>query len=177
MSEFQGNMKLRQEILKEHSKKQTLKIAAWVCKDKSRFKSLMELFLHGEKIVVQRSAWIVRVVAEEQPVWVRPYIREMLLHCRRPVHNAVKRNVMCMLQFINLSHKLLGLAATVCFDLLLDRQEPVAVKVFAMSVLCNIARREPELQSELRLVITEQMEQAKPAFRSRAKRVLMQLAD
>ncbi len=169
-------MHLRNEILIEHSKRQTKKIADWVCKDKTRFKSLMNLFFYDEPIVVQRSAWIMRVVADEHQDWVRPYVRKMLLYCRKPVHNAVKRNVMYVLQHITLPDKLLGLAATISFDLLLDRKEPVAVKVFAMSVLYNITLREPGLQSELELIIAEQMELAKPAFRSRGATVLKQLA-
>lgn len=168
-------MQLRNEILVEHSKKQTKKIADWVCRDKKRFKSLMNLFFYDVPIIVQRSAWIMRFVVEEHRDWLRPYIRKMLFYCREPVHNAVKRNVMYVLQNITLPDKLLGLAATISFDLLLDMKEPVAVKVFAMSVLYNITLRERGLQSELELCIGEQMELAKPAFRSRGTKILKQL--
>ena len=150
-------------------------IAGWVCSDKSRFKNLMNLFFSDEGLVVQRSAWIVKMVADEQQDWVMPYLRRMLIYCKKPVHDAVKRNVMNILQNITVPDRLLGLAATVSFDLLLDVKEPVAVKVFAMSVLFNISLREPGLQTELRLIITEQMEFAKPAFRSRGTKVLKQL--
>lgn len=151
-------------------------IAGWVCRDKSRFKNLMNLFFSDEILVVQRSAWIVKMVADQQQDWVMPYLRRMLIYCKKPVHDAVKRNVMNILQNVTVPDRLLGLAATVSFDLLLDVKEPVAVKVFAMSVLFNISLREPGLQTELRLIITEQMEFAKPAFRSRGTKVLKQLA-
>lgn len=171
-----SGMDLRTEILKEHSKKQSDKIAAWVCKDKVRFVKLMDLFLHDEYRVVQRSAWIVKKVADEYPEWIQPYLRKMLLYCKKPVHNAVKRNVMNILQEMKLPIRLQGLAVSICFDFLLDTDLPVAVKVFSMTLLHNISIVQPELQLELRIVIQEQMEFAKPAFKSRAAKILKQLA-
>ncbi|MBM2840584.1 MAG: hypothetical protein HW412_1112 [Bacteroidetes bacterium] len=47
------------EILREHSKRQAVRIATWVGRDKKRFRQLIKLFLEGEYRVTQRSAWIV----------------------------------------------------------------------------------------------------------------------
>lgn len=169
-------MNLRNEILKEHSKKQTEKIAAWVSNDQQQFVQLMDLFLHDEYRVVQRSAWVVRQVAEAHPDWIVPYIKKMILYCRQPVHDAVKRNVMGILQETDIPKNLQGLAATVCFDFLADRELAVAIRVFSMSVLFNITKEEPDLRNELKLLIEEQMEFERPAFRSRGAKILKQLA-
>jgi hypothetical protein len=44
---------LKEEILKEHSKKQTLKIAKWVGNNKKRLDELLNLFLFDQYRVVQ----------------------------------------------------------------------------------------------------------------------------
>lgn len=168
-------MNLRQEILKEHSKPQTMKIASWVGDDKKRFDELMNLFLHDEYRVVQRSAWIVKYVADAHPDWITPYLKKMLEYCRKPVHDAVKRNVIRILEQVEIPKRLQGLAATACFDFLASPEEPVAVKVFSMSVLYNIAREEPDLKSELITLIEEQLEFATPGFRSRGNKILKML--
>jgi len=67
-------MNLEAEILKEHSKRNTVRLAAWVGADKKRFKELMDLFLKGEYRVTQRSAWIVRHCAEKHPHLITPYL-------------------------------------------------------------------------------------------------------
>ena len=50
-------MKLREEILKEHSKAQCTKIVKWVGSNQQRFDELFDLFLNDEYRVVQRAAW------------------------------------------------------------------------------------------------------------------------
>jgi len=169
-------MNLREEVLREHSKKQTVRLGKWVGGDKRRFTKLMNLFLHDEYRVVQRSAWVVKHVADEHPDWMRPWLKRMLVYCRQPVHDAVKRNVIRILQDMELPKNLQGIAATTCFDFLSSPEEPVAVKVFSMTVLANIAKHEPDLKQELIMLIREQMEWEKPAFRSRGKKILKQLS-
>jgi hypothetical protein len=51
-------MNLRQQILKEHSKRNTDKIVSYIGNDPERFKILFDLFLNDESRVVQRSAWL-----------------------------------------------------------------------------------------------------------------------
>jgi hypothetical protein len=169
-------MNLASEILKEHSKHNTIRLAHWVGSDKSRFKELMELFLKGEYRVTQRAAWIVRHCAEQHPHLIAPYLEPMLKRMMEPgVHVAVERNVIGILQDIEIPKTLWGRIAQICFDFL-ESNEPIAVRVFSMSVLANIAQHEHDLKKELRLIIEQRMEWEGAAFQSRAKRVLKQLA-
>ena len=50
-------MKLRETILKDHSKATCLRIVKWVGNDQKRFDELFNLFLNDEYRVVQRAAW------------------------------------------------------------------------------------------------------------------------
>jgi hypothetical protein len=60
-------MDLREEILKEHSRRQALKIAGWIGNDSKRFSMLVDLFLHDEYRVVQRAGYPLSMVADKFP--------------------------------------------------------------------------------------------------------------
>jgi hypothetical protein len=167
---------LEAEILKEHSKRQTVRLARWIGSDKQRFRQLMSMFLNGEYRVTQRSAWILSTCAENHPTLIRPYLGKLIKKMQEPgVHDAVKRNVVRILQFVEIPERLLGEVATVCFNYLTSPSEPIAVRVFSMTVLANIAQKEPGLKNELRLVIEQQLLHGGMAFCSRARKVIKTL--
>lgn len=169
-------MNLESEILREHSKHQCVRIARWIGTDTKRFRELMDLFLKGEYRITQRAAWIIQHCADQHVSLVIPYIERMIDRMIEPnVHDAVKRNVVRILQDIEIPRRLSGKVATVCFDWLASAKEPVAVKVFSMSVLANIAKQEPDLKNEIRILIEQQMPMGSAGFKSRGKKVLRQL--
>ncbi len=169
-------MHLEEEILKEHSKRQTERIAGWIGDDVHRFQQLMKLFLKGEYRVTQRSAWIVNSCAERYPHLLRPYLKQMIARMEEPgVHVSVRRNVVRILQFIDIPKHLLGMTATVCFKYLGSAKETIAVKAFSMTVLGRIALQNPDLKRELRLVIEQQFAYGSAGFCSRARKVLSEI--
>lgn len=169
-------MNLESEILREHSKTQCVRIARWIGTDKRRFKQLMDLFLKGEYRITQRAAWIIGHCADKHAELVIPYIDRMIGRMvDANVHDAVKRNVVRILQDIEIPRRLAGKVATICFEWLASAKEPVAVKVFSMSVLANIAKKEPDLKNEIRILIDQQMPTGSGGFKSRGKKVLRQL--
>ena len=170
-------MNLESEILKEHSKRNAEKIPRWIGNDPKRFEQLMKLFLYGEYRVVQRSAWIVSLCTEQFPSLIAPWLSKMINRSQdAEVHDAVKRNVLRALQFIYIPKSLQGKVVNICFDFLHSSDTPIAVKVFSMTVLANIAKNEPDLKSEVILVIQEMLPYGGPAIVSRAKKVLKQLS-
>jgi hypothetical protein len=136
----------------------------------------MRAFLRGEYRVTQRAAWAVGICAERNPALIRPYLGKMISRMLEPgVHPAVQRNVVRLLQDVEIPGPLLGKVASSCFDLLFSADAPVAVKVFSMSVLARIALKRPDLCRELQLAINQQIPFATAGFRSRARRVLRSL--
>jgi hypothetical protein len=171
-------VELESEILREHSKRQALRIAGWVGKDQERFRHLLGLFLHGDRMTAQRAAWIVGLCAEDHPELVRPYLKQLVARMREPgVHGAVKRNVVRILQTAEIPRELLGTVATLCFGYLGSASEPIAVRAFSMTVLARIAEREPDLKSELRLVIEQHLPYGSPGIRAHARKVLKMIGD
>lgn len=169
-------MNLESEILRECSKRQCVRIAKWVGTDKRRFRELMDLFLKGDYRTTQRAAWIVNHCADEHIELVIPYINRMMDRMLEAnVHVAVKRNVVRVLQDIDIPRQLAGKVATLCFEMLASAKEPVAVKVFSMTVLANIAQQEPELKNEIRILVEQQMPTGSAGFKSRGMKILRQL--
>lgn len=170
-------MNLREELLKEHSKIQTEKIAHWVAGNATRLKELMHLFLTDEYRVVQRTAWVISVVAEQQPALVQEHLYSIVKRMGEPdIPVAVKRNGVRLLQYVEIPEALHGEVMNICFALLEDIKETVAVRCFSMKILGDLAMIYPEIAPELRILIEDGLEhEPTPGFRSRGQKTLTQL--
>lgn len=169
------SMNIREELLREHSKAQTLKIVHYINNDQQKFDELMYLFMNDVYRVTQRAAWVVSHCAEFHPSLVEKHLRPMLENLQNPVHVAVKRNTVRVLQDIELPEELLGLAATICLDFLADPQEAIAVKAFSMQVVYNICLKEPDLAGELKLILEDLLPHASSGVKNRATKILKKL--
>ena len=144
-------MDLQAEILKEHSKRQTVRISRWVGGNPARFNDLMKLFLAGDRRTTQRSSWIVSCTGERHPELITPWLMRMLKRMKEPdVHPAAARNVLRVMTRIELPGNLLGRVTSICFDELASPQSPTAVRAYALVVLANIAEKEPDIIREIR---------------------------
>ncbi|KXK50770.1 MAG: hypothetical protein UZ05_CHB002001593 [Chlorobi bacterium OLB5] len=80
-------MNLRDEILKDHSKRQVLKIAAWIGNDEDRFRQFLQIFLNDDYRVVQRISWVLSLIAEEHPKLVEKYISKIIKKLSEKKHS------------------------------------------------------------------------------------------
>ena len=169
-------MNIRLEVLKEHSKKQTLHIAKAVGNDPNKFAEVMRLFFANEYRVTQRIAAVVNACFTAHPELLQAYLKPMLQNLSKPgLHDAVKRNTVRILQFVEIPEALQGLAYEQCMHLFLNHEEPIAVKVFAMQVMENICHVQPELSEELMLLIREQMPYGSTGFCNRGSKIIKRL--
>lgn len=166
-------MQLQEELLKVHSRAQTMRIVKWVGSHQKRFDELVRLFLHGESRTVQRAAWPLSYCVEQHPALVKKHLKKIVSNLRKPgIHVAVKRNTVRFLQQINIPAALEGEVMDSCFGFVTDPTEAIAVKAFSLTVLGNLAKKYPDIIPELKLVIEEEMPRATAAFRVRAREVL-----
>jgi len=169
-------MNLVEEILKEHSRKQKDKIVNYVANDPARFAQLVAVFLQGPYRVTQRSACPLSYCVEKYPGLLQPHFRKILTQPgKKNIHDSVKRNILRMLQFVRVPKAYQGIATDLCLGFLADSKEPVSIRVFAMTVLANIAIEAPELKNELIPMIEDQLPYASAGFISRGGKVLKQL--
>ncbi len=171
-------MHLREQLLKEHSRENTILIAGWIGKDKKRFDELMQLFFHGEPKVVQRAAWAVSYCFENCKESGLPYLFEMVSYCHKPgVHDAVKRNITRIIAHLEIPSNLEEPLMNLGFELLINPKEAVAVRCWCMDILMALTRPYPEIKNELQHIIEDALEHQEitPAFKSKSRRVLLAL--
>lgn len=166
-------MDIRQALLAGHSRRQTMAIVAYIGDDADRFAALMTQFFAGDYRLTQRAAWPMNYCAEQHPQLILPYLTKLVACLERDdMHVAVRRNVLRLLQYSEIPRRLAGRIYATCIDLIDDAFEPIAVRVFAMSVAARIAGQEPDLLDELRLVVQKHLPHATAAFKVRARRIL-----
>lgn len=169
-------MDIYQLLQAEHSKKQTDRIVTYIGKDKDRFAQLIKLFFNGEYRISQRAAWPLSYCVRNHPELINPYFKPLLDNlARKDIHVAIIRNTVRLLQDVTIPKKYHGRVMNICFDYIQTPETPIAVKAFSLTILSHLVADYPDIAGELRLIIEDQWEQAAPAFRSRAKKVLKDL--
>lgn len=170
-------MKLRDELLKEHSKANCMRIVAWIGSSEKRFAQLVHIFIHDEYRVVQMAAWPLSYVLETHPELAEKHLPVLLDNLEKPdLISAVKRNTIRALQSVPIPEKYHGMVMNHCFNYISDPTEKAAVKAFSLTVLENLSKIYPDIKGELKLIIESNIENETPAFISRAKKILTRMA-
>ena len=166
-------MNLREELLKEHSKAQCNKIVQWVGNSEKRFEELFNLFLTDVYRVTQRAAWPVSYCVIAHPPFIKNNFGKLVKNLRKPnLHDSIKRNSIRLLKNIDIPEKYHGEIMDICFGYLASPKEAVAIKVFSLIVLGNLAKKYPEIIPEIKVLIEEQMSHQSIGFRGRANKLL-----
>jgi hypothetical protein len=166
-------MNIREALLEVHSKAQAEKICRYVGDDPQKFAELMRHMMGPVYRLSQRAAWPVSYCIQRHPDLITPYWGKLAGQLERDdAHIAVRRNVARLLQFVEIPKRYQGRIFDACYNLLADVSQPVAVRCFSMTVAAKLAKDDPELLNELRLIAMSHPQAATAGFRSRARRVL-----
>lgn len=169
-------MDLLKAIEKEHSKTQCEKIVRYVGSDKERFAELMHIFLKGEYRTTQRAAWPMSICVQNHPALITPYFKQIVPLLQKPgLHGAVVRNIVRLLQYVDIPKRYHGQIMSCCFDFVADHETAPAIKAFSLTILENLSALYPEIKGELKLVIEERWPYETAAFHSRARKILKKL--
>lgn len=164
-------MDIEHELSAKYSKTQVAKIVNYVGSDPTRFQELMKHMLGPIYRLSQRASGSVSYCIERHPNLVEPYWAKLVDQLERDEdHVAVKRNVLRLLQFVEIPKRYQGRVFDACYNLFSDVAEPIAVRCFAMTVAAKIAKGTPELMAELKAVAAAHPEKMSAGFRSRVKR-------
>lgn len=166
-------MDIRYALRSEDSKRQTMAIVEYIGVDATKFNQLMDIFFEGEYRLTQRAAWPLSYCAEHHPELIQPYLGKLIdLLKAKDVHDAVKRNIVRLLQYIEIPKSFRCKVYSHCVDLIDDISEPVAIRAFALTVAAKIAKSESDLLKELRLIVKKHLSHTTVAFHKRAREIL-----
>jgi len=169
-------MKLREQILKEHSKANRAAIVKWIGTSQERFDQLFDLFLNDEYRVVQRAAWPLSYTVIAHPRLIQKHFSRLLRNLEKPgIHDSVKRNTVRLLERILIPERFHGQVMNICFNYIASPEEAVAIKAFSLTVLERLSDQYPEIKTELKTIIEDRWDYESAAFRSRAKKILSRL--
>lgn len=169
-------MNLLESLKKPPSPTQYKQMIAFIGVDKQRFSDLITIYLDGPERITQRVATLLVFFTKKHSPLVISHLGIILKHFQKvDVNVAIKRNTLRFLQDLAIPKQWQGRVADLCFNYLTSQAEPIAVKVFAMKVLANLAMENSELKNELIPIIEDQMPFGSAGFRNRGARILKQL--
>jgi len=164
-------------LQKERSKKTNIEVAHYIGNSKERFAELIQIIIGKDLEMANRAAWVIPSITYKNiDQLIQPFLKTMIELLNQPVHDAIKRNVVRILQFTTIPKKLQGITLEYCFQILNNPKEAVAIRVFAMTVLYNLTLQEPDLAHELYDSIELHMEGALPGYKNRGGKILKSLA-
>jgi hypothetical protein len=170
-------MNIREALMENHSLILMKSIKKYVGDDKKRFAELMNLALADEKILASRASWAALHAGDKRQDLLNPWIEKILKQLSKSTHSSVKRNFLRLFQEIVIPEKYRGELVEVCYKFVFTLNEPIAVRVFAITVLSNQVQFHPELKNELEIVVKDLiLPGAPPAMISRGKKILKTLS-
>lgn len=92
-------------------------------------------------------------------------------------HPAVRRNVLRLLQFVEIPKRYQGGLFNVCCELVGNVSNPAAIRAFSLTVAANIANGEPGLFAELKAIAAEHPSAATAALRVRLRKIFNEASD
>lgn len=165
---------LRTMLESDQSREMRDEMLRYVGSDPKRVKELMYYFLSPDLHwrFNQRAAWPLGVLGKKNPRLIAPYLKEMVSILGVGRHNAVDRNIVRILEDMTIPEDLEGQVYDKCFQLLNDMDQPIAVRVFSMTVLFNIAKKYPEMLLELQQTIEMYLPYGSAGFKNRGGKLL-----
>lgn len=169
-------MNLEQILSEYYSKTITQKVVDELIAHPEGITELIQLFQGKNQHISNYAGWIISYLGESNQQLIKNHLSVIIQKLENKEHNAAQiRNVFRTLQFIVIPQQHEGYVLTKGFEFLNNSNSPIAVKVFAMTVIFNLSNKYPEIQNELKLSLENQFEHASPGFKSRATKILKKL--
>ena len=141
------------------------------------FQQAYDMCMSQEGSKALRAARVVQLIAEKQPAIFEPYFVEMINLLPALKHNAVKRSMLKILTFYDLSEyeDLHGKIIDYCFRRMNDSGEEIAIRAYSVMTLRRLSRIYPEITGELMAGLQMMVSNAKDTLSHWAGKMLKEL--
>jgi hypothetical protein len=163
--------------LGDSSKALSLLTASMVYEEPSLFSVFVELSLKDEKHYAERASRVICICSHSFPQLFKPHCSRVIAALKNLRSEGAMRNLLKTLAEVpvKLTNKDKSILLNQCFDYLVSNNYPVAVHVFSMQILYNLSSEIPEIGEELCRILEEKMPDATPGYRSRARKIILQM--
>lgn len=159
-------MELEELLNLEPSRHNIDQVISIVKKNPSLFDILWKIYLQDKNPVSRRAAWAIDLLNEKGYVLSDDHISELMGILPSLKHDGMKRHSLRILESRPVSEEYIGRLADVCFNWLQEPASAVAVKMYSIKILTNIAEKEPAICRELIDIIEIQLDESTPGFRN-----------
>ena len=128
--------------------------------DPQRFRHLLDVCFAEQYPMSMRASRVAQLCCEKNPALIVPYLNEVIDKIAASSIPGVRRNFLkVLIEFIDIELvKDNGILAGLCFDLIADGSEPVALRYYGMVYLHKLSFLIPELASELTAILERNLE-------------------
>jgi len=133
---------------------------------------LFTSMLGEDELPARHAAEVIRLVSDKNKNVILPYVGGCLKKLETECPDGVRRCIFRMLQHTDIPEEHQSTALELAFRDLRDYSQPIAIRVFAMSTVANIAESYPELLQELIAEITPNLSEQSAGFRNRAMKII-----
>jgi len=172
-------MILKDQILLEHTAKNAKLIANYIEAKPEKLEELLKLVLGDDKLLSQRSSWVLAKFSESFYCEFIPFLDFILSEINNAKHNAVHRNFSKVFMILTnkeniefLTDNQIDAIVDISFGWVIDKNEKAAVVACGMYTLQNLLKKRSWIASDLKLHIVENMSSSLPSFRAAGKKVL-----
>jgi len=131
------------------SRKDSRSFAFEVINNPASIEELMDYFFSDDLRICQMASFPIITIADHQIELLLPFLKRMIIGYKTAPHVAFKRNVLRTLQFVDIPEDLEGIVYDLCLEEFCNLKSPTALRVFGLTVMCNICIKHPELSQEL----------------------------
>lgn len=166
---------LEQLMLDRWNSGEFSQVAKEACQSPDAIAELFELNKHENPKVAWRSAYVIDMIHDLKPQMVTPYLEYMAAKVPEVQNHSIKRHYLRILAQHDLSELADGKLVDSCFEWLLIRDIPIAVKAHCMTILFNLTQTYPELAPELKTVLEQLIPYGSAGEKNRANKILGQM--
>ncbi|MCW3804828.1 hypothetical protein [Plebeiibacterium marinum] len=166
---------LKEELNTIPGKQRAVELAKSFTQNPDSIESLYHLIYDVKPKLQWRAAWIFEHIFHEDPTLIKPYLKDIINQLPSIKSDGVKRHFTKILSFSDIEGLITGETINTCTDWIISEKIAVAVKAHCMQILYNATQTYPELKTELKLILEEQIINNTAGFKSRAKKILKKM--
>ena len=168
---------LRDKILTQENftEKDGVRLARSLYKQPASVDLVIDEFLSEDLRLRQRISWVLMAFPSLDQFCLAPHIERLISILFNTNEDSLKRNILRLLQIQPIPKAYHGKLIDFCFKILEDKKEAVAIQVFAMTVVSNLAKPYPELLNELALLLEANYEYGTAGYKSRARKIISEI--
>ncbi|RLD45199.1 MAG: hypothetical protein DRI86_05885 [Bacteroidetes bacterium] len=136
---------------------------------------LWEIMISNKHPHSWRAAWSIFHLVEKQKELMRPYLSEIIKLLLSFKYDGQKREMMKVLLLFPTTDLEMGKLVGICFRILDNPNESLAVRVHAMQIIFNISEIELEIKPELKSTIIHHLDNSSKGFKSRGNKLLRKM--